>query len=77
MASGAFAKVPERQNIKVVRGVGASPREIQEFARAALAEAAARRLQPLVGQTFRLERAAEAHAAIEQRQTLGKTLLTV
>ena len=42
----------------------------------ALAEAAAGRLRPVVGQTFPLERAADAHAAIESRRTVGKTLLT-
>jgi NADPH2:quinone reductase len=29
----------------------------------------------VIGQTFPLERAAEAHAAIEARQVVGKTLL--
>jgi NADPH2:quinone reductase len=43
----------------------------------ALAEAAAGRLRPVVGQTFLLERASEAHAAIEARATIGKPLLTV
>ncbi|HYZ01355.1 MAG TPA: zinc-binding dehydrogenase, partial [Candidatus Binatia bacterium] len=41
----------------------------------ALTEAAAGRLRPTIGQTFPLERAAEAHAAIEARATVGKTLL--
>jgi NADPH:quinone reductase len=41
----------------------------------ALAEGAAGRLRPTIGQTFPLERAAEAHAAIEARSTIGKTLL--
>jgi NADPH:quinone reductase-like Zn-dependent oxidoreductase len=34
------------------------------------------RLRPLIGQTFPLERAADAHAGIEQRTAIGKTLLT-
>ncbi|WP_346268259.1 zinc-binding dehydrogenase [Streptomyces sp. SCUT-3] len=41
----------------------------------ALAEAAAGRIRPLVGQTFPLERAAEAHAVMEARGAVGKTLL--
>lgn len=49
----------------------------RELATAILAEAAAGRLRPVVGQTYPLERAAAAHAAIESRQTLGKTLLNV
>lgn len=40
-------------------------------------DAAAGRFTPFVGQTFPLERAADAHAAIESRRTVGKTLLTV
>ena len=44
---------------------------------AALAEAAAGRLHPVIGQTFPLERAADAHVQIEARQSIGKTLLLV
>jgi NADPH2:quinone reductase len=43
----------------------------------ALAEAAAGRLRAVVGRTFPLERAADAHAAIEARAVAGKTLLAV
>jgi len=32
-------------------------------------------LRPVIGQTFALDRAAEAHAAIGARATIGKTLL--
>lgn len=49
----------------------------RDLATRVLAEAAAGRLRPVVGQTFPLERAAAAHAAIEARRTLGKTLLVV
>nr|WP_319710940.1 zinc-binding dehydrogenase [Nonomuraea angiospora] len=48
---------------------------MQELGASALAEAAAGRLRPVIGQTFPLERAADAHAAMEARTTLGKTLL--
>jgi hypothetical protein len=41
----------------------------------ALAQAAAGRLVATVGQTFALRQAAQAHAAIESRATIGKTLL--
>jgi NADPH2:quinone reductase len=34
-------------------------------------------LKPVIGQRFPLERAADAHAAIESRATIGKTLLEV
>jgi len=43
----------------------------------ALAEAAAGRLFPVIGQRFPLARAADAHAVIEARATVGKTLLVV
>ncbi|GII86637.1 NADPH:quinone reductase [Sphaerisporangium siamense] len=55
----------------------ASPADITAMAAAALDEAVAGRLRPVIGQTFPLEKAADAHAAIEARATLGKTLLTV
>ncbi|OLF15953.1 zinc-binding dehydrogenase [Actinophytocola xanthii] len=42
-----------------------------------LAEAAAGRVTPRIGRTFPLERADAAHAAIEAREVLGKTLLFV
>ncbi|MFC9895323.1 zinc-binding dehydrogenase [Nocardia sp. NPDC127579] len=42
----------------------------------ALAAAAAAEVEVIIGQTFPLDRAAEAHAAIEARSTLGRTLLT-
>ena len=81
MASGSFAPVtPElaqASQVTVRRGAGGSPEELAELARTALAEAAAGRLRPVVGQEFELADAARAHAAIETRQTVGKTLLTV
>ncbi|WNV89858.1 zinc-binding dehydrogenase [Umezawaea sp. Da 62-37] len=43
----------------------------------ALAEAAAGRLRPVIGRTFPLERASSAHAAMEAREVLGKTLLVL
>ena len=81
MASGSFAPVSpdlarDRQ-VTVRAGAGGSPEELAELARTALAEAAAGRLRPVVGQEFELAEAARAHAAIEARQTVGKTLLAV
>ena len=80
MASGSFADVPdeaaEARQVRLIRGIRPSPEALRELARVALAEAAAGRLHPLIGQTFPLERAADAHAAIERRATVGKTLLT-
>jgi NADPH2:quinone reductase len=81
MASGSFAPVtPElaqASQVTVRRGAGGSPEELAALARTALTEAAAGRLRPVVGQEFELADAARAHTAIETRQTVGKTLLTV
>ncbi|MFE9999573.1 zinc-binding dehydrogenase [Streptomyces avermitilis] len=51
------------------------PADLKRLTAGALAEAAAGRLRPVVGEVFALEKAAEAHAAIEGRQSVGKVLL--
>jgi len=80
MASGSFAAVPPElardREVTVRAGAGGSPEELAALARTALAEAAAGRLRPVIGQEFPLAEAARAHAAIEARETVGKTLLT-
>jgi NADPH:quinone reductase len=63
-----------------VKAVGVprpTPEETRAFTESAMAEATAGRLRPVIGQRFPLERAADAHAAIAARATLGKTLLEV
>jgi len=50
---------------------------VKPRAEQAVAAAAAGRLKPVVGQTFPLSRAADAHAAMEARAVIGKTLLLV
>jgi NADPH2:quinone reductase len=81
MSSGSFAPVtPELagdRQVTVRAGAAGSPEELAALARTALAEAAAGRLRPVIGQEFELAAAARAHAAIEARETVGKTLLTV
>ncbi len=81
MASGSFAPVTaelaQERQVTVRAGAGGSPEELAALARTALAEAAAGRLRPVIGQEFELAGAARAHAAIEARETVGKTLLTV
>jgi NADPH:quinone reductase len=81
MASGSFAPVtPElaqARQVAVRAGAAASPDELAALVRTALAEAEAGRLRPVIGQEFALSAAARAHAAIEARATVGKTLLTV
>jgi NADPH2:quinone reductase len=81
LASGEWADISDEaaadRGVTVVRGALATPRELRAFTESALAEAAAGRLRPVIGQRFSLERAADAHAAIEARVTVGKTLLDV
>jgi len=81
MASGSFAPVtPElalEHEVTVLQGGPANAEEAAALSRVALAEAAAGRLRPVIGQEFGLASAAAAHAAIEARATMGKTLLTV
>ncbi|MTD54521.1 zinc-binding dehydrogenase, partial [Amycolatopsis pithecellobii] len=82
-ASGGFAEIDraeaERRRV-VLRGiqdVQLTAEDKRSLSVKALAEAAAGRLRPLVGQTFALRQAAEAHAAIEAREVVGKTVLLV
>jgi NADPH2:quinone reductase len=81
MASGSFTPIPEQaaqaRGIAVLRGAAPSPEQLLALTRAALEEAAAGRLRPVIGQELALEDAAAAHAAIEARATVGKTLLVV
>lgn len=79
MASGVWAGISEEdaaaRGVAVVRPPAPSPEEMRELTSSALAEAAAGRLRPVIGQRFPLEQAADAHRAIESRATVGKTLL--
>jgi len=50
---------------------------IPKYIAEALAELAAGRLKPTIGQIFPLADAASAHRAVENRETIGKTLLRV
>ena len=78
LASGEWAAIPDEaaaaRGVTLVRPQ-ATPEQMREYTVHALAEAAAGRLRPVIGQRFPLERAADAHAAIESRSTIGKTLL--
>jgi NADPH2:quinone reductase len=49
--------------------------DLRRLAARALADAAAGRIRPVIGQTFPLERAADAHAALQARTAIAKTLL--
>ncbi|GAB1509802.1 zinc-binding dehydrogenase [Actinophytocola sp. KF-1] len=78
LASGAWTSISEDE--AAARGVtlvrpAATPAELRACTESALAEAAAGRLHPVIGQRYPLARAADAHAAIQSRATIGKTLL--
>jgi NADPH2:quinone reductase len=79
LASGAWAGISEdeaaERGVTLIGSRRPTPEELRELTTSALAEAAAGRLRPVIGQRFALDRAADAHAAIESRATVGKTLL--
>jgi NADPH2:quinone reductase len=81
MASGSFTAVPageaQQRHISVLRGVALDPVEMRRLTVAALDLAVAGHLHPLIGQTFPLAGAADAHGAMAARATVGKTLLVV
>lgn len=73
MASGSWTEVPD--SVTVIAGDTPTPEQMCAHAAEAIAHAAAGRLRPIVGQTYPLDEAAAAHQAIEDRATVGKTLL--
>lgn len=80
--TGGFAPVDPQEAARrsiTLLGIGdvqLSDAEHVRLAGLALAEAAAGRLRPVIGEVFPLADAARAHAAIEGRGLLGKALLT-
>lgn len=82
-SSGAWTKIETRElaarGIAVIAPLAIAfakpPQEARIDTESALAQAAAGRLTAVIGPTYPLERAADAHAAIEARQTTGKVLL--
>jgi NADPH2:quinone reductase len=81
-AAGGFARIDRQEaarrqvSVRGLADVQFGPGDRARLAGRALAEVAAGRLRPHVGQVFPLDRAADAHAAIEARTAIGKTLLT-
>jgi NADPH:quinone reductase len=82
-ASGGFAAIDpaaaQRRGVTVrgIEQVQAGAGEHHQLAQRALALLAVGRIRPVIGQTYPLHRAADAHAALEARTAIGKTLLTV
>jgi NADPH:quinone reductase len=81
MASGGFTPAGQdlarEHGVTVLRNGPPDPQRLRALSKAALDEAAAGRVRPVIGQEFELARAAAAHEAIETRATVGKTLLVV
>ncbi|GIF70804.1 zinc-binding dehydrogenase [Asanoa siamensis] len=81
LSSGAWSDVTDAEaaarGVTLLRGATGTPAELRALTGEALRLAAAGGLRPVIGQRFPLERAADAHAAIEARATRGKTLLVV
>jgi NADPH2:quinone reductase len=67
------------RNLRVLGMEQLAAYPVGRAARAArmLRDAAAGRIRPAIGRTFPLEKAADAHAALENREIAGKALLTV
>ena len=79
--SGQFAAIDpaeaERRGVTLrgIADVQLSGADLKRLTEQALAEAAAGRIKPVIGQTFPLAKVADAHTAIERRVVFGKTLL--
>jgi NADPH2:quinone reductase len=80
LASGAWVAIGDdeaRSRGVTVLQPQASAEVLRSSTQRALELAVAGALRPVIGQRFPLERAADAHAAIEARSTIGKSLLEV
>jgi NADPH:quinone reductase len=79
--SGSFSTIDQddagRRNVRVtgLRDLQIRPGERADLARQLLPEVVSGRIRPLIGQTFPLAEAARAHALMEAREAIAKTLL--
>jgi len=82
-AAGGFAAIdPQRANDRAITLTGIERVQFdaanaKRLSTLALDAAAAGSVDPVIGQRFALDQAADAHRAIENRQVIGKTLLEV
>lgn len=80
-AGGGFAQVgcdeaaARQVTLTGIEHVQPAPDEAKQLVQRALAEAATGSLRRVIGQTFALDHAGDAHRAIESRGVIGKTLL--
>jgi NADPH:quinone reductase len=79
VSDGGFAAIDPQEAARrgiTVHGIPQhEPAELRRLATRALDDAAAGRIRPVIGQTFPLERAADAHAALAARTAIAHTLL--
>jgi NADPH2:quinone reductase len=80
--SGRFAQLDgqaAKRGVSVtgIEAVQLSDADVRYYTEQALMGAAAGTITPVIGQTFPLEQAAAAHAAIEARDVFGKTLILI
>ncbi len=82
-ASGDFAGVTEDEArargiaLRGIQDVWFAPEDARRLTAAALADAAAGRVRPLVTRPLPLHRTADAHRVIDERRTAGKTVVVV
>lgn len=72
--------VAKEREVDVHNALAAGPPDtatVRELLTSALTLAAQGRLRPYIGATYPLEQAAEAHRSLEERATLGKSLLLI
>jgi NADPH2:quinone reductase len=81
--SGGFAAIDRQEaetrqiTVTGIEQVQFAPKDAKRLTERALSEAAAGGIRPVIGQTFPLEKCADAHRAIEARTVVGKTLLEI
>ncbi|MFC3893840.1 zinc-binding dehydrogenase [Lentzea rhizosphaerae] len=83
-SAGGFAdidpEVARQRDVDVHNALAAGPPDVatvSELMTEVLALAAQGRLRPFIGATYPLEQAADAHRSLEERATLGKSLLLI
>ncbi|MCP2244509.1 NADPH2:quinone reductase [Lentzea aerocolonigenes] len=73
-------EVAKERDVDVHNALAAGPPDVatvSELMTEVLAHAAQGRLRPFIGATYPLEQAAQAHRSLEERATLGKSLLLI
>jgi NADPH2:quinone reductase len=81
--AGGFAAIDPTEvarlgvTMRGIEQVQFSPSDLVRLTREALEAAAEGLIRPVIGQTFPLEEAVDAHRAIEARTVIGKTLLVI